>query len=118
MTVSSVLFSSKDQTWATPQDFFDQVNKIFKFDFDVCASEKNKKCAVYFDEKTDALKQDWRGTAWCNPPYNQNKDFIKKALDSAEQCLTVMLIPNRTGRNIFMKRSENHCCRCILFAAD
>lgn len=56
------MFSSKTDQWATPQDFFDGLNKEFNFNLDPCANESNHKCDKYFTEEQDGLKQDWGGT--------------------------------------------------------
>ena len=48
--------------WATPQDFFDRVNAVFKFDLDVCALPENAKCERFFSPEQDGLAQDWTGT--------------------------------------------------------
>ena len=61
--VNSALFSSKSDDWATPADFFAVLNAEFRFDLDVCASEKNHKTPDYFDEKTDGLLQNWGGAS-------------------------------------------------------
>lgn len=45
----------------TPQDFFDWLNSIFRFDLDVCALPENAKCGRYFTPETDGLGQDWMG---------------------------------------------------------
>ena len=42
------LFSSKDQTWETPIDFFNKLDGIFKFELDVAASDDNHKCDKYY----------------------------------------------------------------------
>lgn len=34
---TSLMFSSKTDKWATPQDFFDEINREFGFSLDVCA---------------------------------------------------------------------------------
>ena len=34
---TEVMFSSKTDSWATPQYFFDDLNKAWNFDIDVCA---------------------------------------------------------------------------------
>jgi phage N-6-adenine-methyltransferase len=66
-----VLFSSKDQSHATPQDFFDKVDKEFNFDLDVCATSQSAKCSEFFTKENDAFKQDWIGNCWMNPPYGR-----------------------------------------------
>ena len=48
MSSKSVHFSSERQTWETPQDLFDALNKKFNFDIDVCALPDNAKCKIYF----------------------------------------------------------------------
>jgi hypothetical protein len=53
--------STKDGAeWATPREFFDELNAQFKFTLDAAASKKNHKCRHYFTKKQDGLKQDWR----------------------------------------------------------
>lgn len=95
---TELMFSSNDQTWETPQDFFDKVNAEFNFNLDVCASELTAKCQKYYTEKEDALIQEWNGICWCNPPYGRaiNK-WVKKAYEESLKGNTiVMLIPSRT----------------------
>ena len=94
----SVHFSSKTDNWATPQDFFDEWDKEFGFDLDVCASPDNAKCVKYFDVEEDGLKQKWEGICWMNPPYGRTiKQWMEKAYTSAEEGATVVcLVPART----------------------
>lgn len=95
---TKVMFSSDDMTWATPQDFFDKLNKEFNFNIDVCALPDSAKCEKYFSPETDGLKQEWNGTCWMNPPYGrQIKTWIKKAYDESKNGNTIVcLIPSRT----------------------
>ena len=58
---TQVLFSSKDEVWATPQDFFDKLNEEFHFTLDPCALPENAKCAKYFTPEDDGLQQNWGG---------------------------------------------------------
>ena len=95
MSVNKGLFTSNTDLWATPQDFYDRLNQEFRFDLDVCALPENAKCKKYYTPDTDGLKQEWTGTAWCNPPYGrQIGKWVKKAHDSG--CTVVMLLPART----------------------
>lgn len=94
--MSNVHFSSKVQTWATPQDFFDALNAEFDFTLDAAASADNAKCAKFFDEAVDGLAQSWEGErVWCNPPYSKVAKWIEKAA-TEKSLVTVMLIPART----------------------
>ena len=45
-----VMFSSKSDTWATPQDFFDELDGEFNFTLDPCATPENAKCKKYYTE--------------------------------------------------------------------
>ena len=96
---TKVLFSSKEEKWATPQDFFDKLNDEFHFTLDVAASPDNAKCANYFTEEQDGLVQSWGHTVWCNPPYCCKTGlWVKKAYEEHQRtgCTVVMLLPSRT----------------------
>ena len=57
----NVMYSSKTDQWATPQDFYEKLNMEFSFDLDPCADETNHKCELYFDKSQNGLLQDWGG---------------------------------------------------------
>lgn len=84
--------------WATPQDFFDRVNAVFKFDLDVCALPENAKCERFFSPEQDGLAQEWSGTCWMNPPYSREiVKWVEKAVETAKAGHTVVgLLPART----------------------
>lgn len=109
--VSAVLFSSKTGEHATPQEFFDNLNREFGFTLDVAATPENAKCARYFTEKEDGLTRGWGAeTVWCNPPYGrQIGDWVKKAFIAANFGATVvMLLPARTDTRWFHKYIVEH----------
>lgn len=58
MTNLQVHFSSNNNEWSTPQDFFNELNKEFHFDLDPCATKESAKCAKYFTKEDDALAQE------------------------------------------------------------
>jgi len=60
--VNSALFSSNSDEWATPQEIFDELNREFNFNLDVCATESNHKCNLFFTQKDDGLSKKWGGT--------------------------------------------------------
>lgn len=71
--------------WETPKELFEPLNKIFRFDMDVCATEENKKVEVFISPEQDAFLTPWgfeepfgqnfvtHGPAicWMNPPYGK-----------------------------------------------
>ena len=90
----------KYDTWSTPQWLFDQLNEEFNFTTDVCASKKNSKCKNYFSRQQDGLKQKWKGSCFCNPPYGNREidKWMEKALESSKQGATVVcLVPASTS---------------------
>lgn len=71
--INEAMFSSNTAEWATPQAFFDELNKEFDFTLDPCATSQNAKCARYFTKEVDGLAQSWRGErVYCNPPYGRD----------------------------------------------
>ena len=73
------MYTRKTDEWATPDPLFQDLDREFHFDLDVCASAENHKCEKYFDIETDGLSQNWGGhTVWCNPPYRNVKEWIRK----------------------------------------
>ncbi|CDQ22605.1 DNA N-6-adenine-methyltransferase [Halobacillus karajensis] len=105
MNKMDVHYSSKTNEWATPQDFFDELNTEFNFTLDPCATPDNAKCDKYFTEKDDGLEQSWEGeTVFCNPPYGRGiKHWVKKAYQESTKPNTtvVLLIPSRTDTRYF-----------------
>lgn len=100
---TDVMFSSKTDLWETPQDLFDKLNAEFHFDLDVCALPENAKCTMYYTPDMDGLKQPWKGTVWCNPPYGrQIGQWVRRAFFAAVGGSTVvMLLPARTDTRWF-----------------
>ena len=79
-----LMFSSKTDLWETPQELFNELNKEFKFELDVCAVPENAKCKDYFTPDQDGLMQKWKGICWMNPPYGRNiGNWVKKAYESS-----------------------------------
>lgn len=58
-----VMYSSKTDQWATPEDFFEELDKEFHFNLDPCADEQNHKCEKYFTKEDNGLSKDWGGIA-------------------------------------------------------
>ena len=93
------MFTSGYSDWETPQEFFDAVYEIYRFDLDVCATHSNAKCPRYYTKKEDGLLQTWSGICWMNPPYGREiARWVRKAYESALNPGTVVvcLLPART----------------------
>lgn len=55
---NELMFSSKDETWTTPQDFFNELNSEFNFTLDPCCLPNTAKCKKYYTPKENGLIQD------------------------------------------------------------
>ena len=59
--ITSGLFSSRTDEWATPADTFAELDAEFHFNLDPCATAENHKCPRYFTKEDDGLAQNWGG---------------------------------------------------------
>jgi site-specific DNA-methyltransferase (adenine-specific) len=104
MTISPSLYSCRTDDWPTPQAFFDQLNREFKFTLDPCASAKNAKCRWFFTREDDGLKQNWRShRVFCNPPYGKAmRDWARKCYEASQGgALVALLAHARTDTRWF-----------------
>ena len=120
-----LLFSSKRQTWGTPQPLFDAVAEEFGgFDLDAAASSANAKCDLYLTEDQDALTVSWAGhlesngidpgvaSVWLNPPYGRGvglwleKVRAESALIQTIVCLVMVRSDTRWWQLHAMRADE------------
>ena len=102
MSNLQVHFSSNNNEWATPQAFFNELNKEFNFTLDPCATKENAKCAKFYTQEDNGLIQSWDNEiVFVNPPYGRSiKHWVKKASE-ATGGVVVLLIPARTDTTYF-----------------
>jgi len=124
-----LMFSSEFFDWEAPDELFEELNKEFNFDIDVCATKENTKCKNFISPEQNMLESYWYKIAWMNPPYNKpekpcKKSCKKKKCDKREYHInkyipgqidfvarvyymalcgitTVCLLPARTDTDIF-----------------
>ena len=61
MDMTSGLTSTGNIVQATPQEFFDKLNRIYRFSLDVCAIPENAKCKRFYTPAEDGLSCEWGG---------------------------------------------------------
>lgn len=79
----------KDDMFETPDWLIKRIQKFtgLKFNIDICANEKNKKCHYYISVGENALKSNWKQdfahptVAFCNPARSINGQFVDKAFN-------------------------------------
>jgi len=102
--INKSLFSSNTDEWETPQELFNKLNEIYNFTLDPCASVNNHKCKKYFTKEENGLLKSWQNEiVFCNPPYSNIKEWVKKCYDEYKKnnITIVLLIPARTDTLYF-----------------
>ena len=93
-------------SWRTPPEPFNVLNKQFNFVADMACTELNKMCDIGFTEEDDSLATPWMEMidnvsfdyaelkfVWCNPPYSDPMPWVKQACKAKVDGLgTVMLL--------------------------
>jgi len=90
---------NNDDNYATPPEFYKELNKEFNFDFDPCPYNEGEIII-------DGLKINWGFRNFINPPYSQKlkEAFIKKGVEQMKGGrLCVFLIPVSTSTKLFHK---------------
>ncbi len=85
-----------------------QLANLEAFDLDVAACEESHKAPAYYSVAENGLAQPWFGRVFCNPPYSNIADWVRKAWYEWPRCeRIVMLIPaNRTDQPWFQQLVE------------
>ena len=90
---------NNDDNYATPPDFYNDLDKEFKFDFDPCPYNEN-----IITPETDGLLKDWGRSNFVNPPYSLKlkEAFVLKAIkEQSKGKRSVFLIPVSTSTKLF-----------------
>ena len=98
-----VMSSSKDMTWATPQQWFDYLDLEFDFTLDPCCMHETAKCAKHYTPAENGLAQSWQDErVFMNPPYCRALgQWMQKAYEEARDngALVVAFVPARVDTN-------------------
>ena len=82
--ITKGMMSSNSNEWATPQQFFDKLDKEFNFTLDPCATKENAKCKKFYTIQDNGLSKSWDNeNVFCNPPYGREiPKWVEKASES------------------------------------
>lgn len=58
-TAGAAAMTSTTDDWSTPQGLFDNLDAVYHFTLDHCASDENHKCEKYFTRQDDGLAHPW-----------------------------------------------------------
>ena len=98
--------SSKSTEYGTPKGLFDQLNNIFNFVLDPCASEERSLGTERNLTKiNNGLKYEWACNTYINPPFGKGvREWIDKMQIESNKnpdFVYVMLLPSRTEVRYF-----------------
>ncbi len=92
--------NDKDE-WETPQDLYTDLNEIFTFDVDLCATKYNHKTCNFVEDLLHETAVDFAfmadhgvSCAFMNPPYSNIGPFLEKAWEASRFFKVVCLVPN------------------------
>ena len=91
------LFSSKDQTWETPINFFNKLDSIFKFELDVAASDDNHKCDKYYTEEKEIEIAHNRTVLKERQNKEETKEMLKRLEGIGTRLVEIIVDKNRSG---------------------
>ncbi len=121
---TAVIHSSASDEWETPQPLYDELNKEFYFQLDPCCTVKTQKAPAGYGLDTNfcgdtkvhtrqnGLEVNWyqKGfrRSFVNPHYSQIGKWVAKChAEMCNGCMSVMLIPGRTGTSWWHKYMPN-----------
>jgi site-specific DNA-methyltransferase (adenine-specific) len=109
MEKNAALFTGKHVEYITPKKLFQALDAEFHFILDPCTSKDNPlDLPIIFTEEDNGLTESWQYSinnhkaVYVNPPYNNVKDWVKKAFEECTKGATVvMLLAARTDTKWF-----------------
>lgn len=95
-------YQNQTDEWATPRTLTRPLaDAVGGFDLDPASGAEDEPHAdVQFTAEDDGLRQDWFGKVFCNPPFSDKDDWLKKAVqevDDGDAELVVMVLPVDTS---------------------
>ena len=102
MALQEAMISSKSNEWETPNLLFGELDNEFHFTLDPCATPENAKCARFYTQQENGLKQSWANErVFMNPPYGGHTGkWVEKAWhESQNGAVIVCLLVSSTDRS-------------------
>jgi phage N-6-adenine-methyltransferase len=100
-------FDGSDE-WYTPSESVELVRRALgQIDLDPASSKEAQRvmqASRFFTQKDDALKHQWRGRVFLNPPYSAKQEFVDKLLSeiaSGRVTSAILLVHNNTFADWF-----------------
>lgn len=107
--------------WRTPPEIIDWLERRYRnFDLDAAASESNRVCEKFYDEKTNCLKRWWgKGKhVFLNPPYSNPDPFVLKAVEQMEHGNQIDILLNADNSTAWFRDAQKNAAEIIFIVAD
>lgn len=92
-------------TWATDEKLVAAVERELNINFtlDVCAEKNTAKVKAFYDKGLDGLTEPWFAYNWCNPPFSEKFDWLRKARSEAVEngCCTAFLMSEDSSTEFY-----------------
>jgi phage N-6-adenine-methyltransferase len=87
-------YNGNGRHWGTPPEVFSELDATFHLTLDPCATSETAKCARYFTEDDNGLKQSWAGErVFMNPPYGREVyAWTRKAREESQRGVGVLVV--------------------------
>ncbi len=113
------IHSSKRHDWQTPQELFESLDQVFRFQLDAAASSENKKCLRYFSTRplSNAFDHSWNvgGWVWVNPPYGKQVGrWFDKAISESDKGARIVMMCMACTETKWFQSAWNHCAEIWL----
>lgn len=95
-----------DDRW-TPPELWNALHERFQFTVDAAASHSNAKLPRYWTKEQDGTAQDWSGErVWCNPPFSDIAPWVRKASETPDALVVILVPANRTEQGWWQEYVE------------
>ena len=95
-------------TWETPKELWDELNKQYGLTIDCCASSKNRKCLVYYDDFI-SQKLNILNNCWMNPPFSKAYEMFEHFFKVVSKGVAIYRCDNmetKVWQDIILKKCD------------
>lgn len=104
MSKKNLLHFTKNDCVETPTELYQELDRIFKFDFDPCP----------LNPTFDGLTVEWGSSNFVNPPYSDIESFLEKAVEQKRRGKSsVFLITARSNTNYWFEFVFPHANKIV-----
>ena len=82
-------------SWETPKELFEKLDKQYRFSVDCCAIKENRKCLnFYYDFNSATLNSVNNDMCWMNPPFSKAYEMFEHFFNVVKQGVAIYRCDN------------------------